>query len=702
MNGEVFVEVRCEELPASMVRPALAALEAGVRGLLDGVSCGASRVWATPRRLAVAISDVDEGRPLTRRTVTGPPADRAFDADGSPTKAGAGFARGKGVGASALHVVDGPRGPVAAVVVEEGGERTEALLGAGIGAVVLGLPFRKAMEWGEGGVRFGRPLHGVAVLFGGQPVSGEVAGLAFAPRTRAHRFAEAPWVEFDSAESWLAGVRAQGVEPDLAVREAMIRSILEEVAVDLGADPIEDDALVEEVLHLVEFPVRVVGSFEDDLLALPERLLVKSMKSHTQSFPISREGALTSSFVAISNNPWGDEATIAAGYARVLRARFYDARFFFAEDRRQPLAAHAGGLERMQWMRGVGSMADKAARLEGLAGELAVVTGADPATASRAGALCKLDLTTQMVGEFPDLQGHMGRLYAAESGEPEAVAMAIEEHYQPASADGAVPASAVGAAVALADRLDTLAGCFGVGIIPSGSGDPQGLRRAAQGVLRIAIEHELRLDLVKWFRAAVRRVHAQSLQTPERFGTWQDKRGTHSAPAAEDELVAQLVAFTTSRLPAVVPTISADLVDAVTSATQADPLVLHRKLSALAEVSGTEDFGPIMVTFKRALNITRDSDDPAPLAKDLGEPAEHALHDALVSAEEQLDGAEAALDYRAALSVVLSLQTPVAAFFDAVLVDAPEPAVRAVRRGLVRRAAALFLRVADFSRVSTR
>jgi glycyl-tRNA synthetase beta chain len=692
-RGELFVELRAEELAPGSIRGALASLEAGLIALIQGVEHGAVRAWATPRRLAVAIADVAPARPVVERVVTGPPAERAFDAAGAPTQAGIGFARGKGVAPSALTVVDGPKGKVVAVTVQEGGERVVELVSAGLEALILGLPFAKSMEWGDGGIRFGRPIHGVVALYAGEVVPGSVAGVVFGDTTRGHRLAPDRDCRVASADDWLAAMRARGVEPDLAAREARIRALLSEGAQRCGGDLVDDDALVERVLHLTEAPTLVCGAFEQDLLALPEKLLVQSMRAHTETFPVRVDGKLTPRFLAISNNPWGDEQLIASGYARVLRARFHDARFFLAEDKKRTLDQHGERLARMQWIRGLGTVADKAARLVRLAPMIAEVTGADPEATARAASLCKSDLATQMVGEFPELQGHMGRLYASHQGERAEVAAAIEEHYAPAGGDGALPASAAGLALALADRFDTLAGCFAVGIVPTGGGDPQGLRRAAAGIVRMAVDRGLDLDLGRWAQVALDGIARQAGGAG--FEAWRA-----AAEPASEATCQRIVEFVLQRQRATAG-VSPDIVDAVVSVSPPEPHVIARRVVALAALTQADGFEPLLVTVKRASNITRTLGAPEGPRAELADPAELALLHAVASAERSIAERPSA-DVDGALAVLAALGPPVAAFFDAVLVDAPDPAVKAARLDLLGRVVSLFRGIADFTRISSR
>lgn len=719
-TAEVFVELLCEELPAGMIGPALEGLAAGLTGLLDSLGHGAVRTWATPRRLAVAVADVPAEKPVVEIEVTGPPADRAFDADGQPTKTGVGFARGKGVDPSALRVVELPkRGRVAAVTVREGGETVQDVLLAGLADVVAGIPFAKAMVWADGDtLPFGRPLHQLVVTYGGAPLSGTVHDIPLRETTRGHRLTPGPFA-VTTADAWVADLRAHHVEPDVAARTAAIQALLVEAAERLGSDPIVDDELLAEVTHLVEWPVLVLGAFDEELLELPPRLLVTSMKVHQRYFPVFQGGRLTHRFVVVSNNPFGDHDTIAEGNARVLRPRFHDARFFFAEDRAKPLAEHAAALPRMRWIRGLGTMADKAERIARLGAWLAPKVGAEPGVAERAGRLTKADLPTQMVGEFPELQGHVGRLYAAAEGASEAVSLAIEEHYLPRFAGDDVASTPGGVALALADRLDTLTGCFGIGLEPRGGGDPQGLRRAALGLVHTLVRHGLHLDLRRLFEEAwavfdrlVRERVADDGDAATAFDRWLKAHRAGEGPAEEAQDVSKLVGFVLARFRAdqVAQGVPPDFVDAVLAADRdrdgeedpVDLVVLDRQLAGLRAVAATPDFPALLQTFKRVLNITKDTDATPPSADGVPAGVEAALVQAADAVAARVDAAAAALDYEAALTAVLDLRAPLEAFFEGVMVNDDDPAVAARRLGILVGVRQVFRSLADFSRISTR
>ena len=674
--ADLLVEVRCEELPHEMIAPARDALASGVVELLEGIAHGDVRTWSTPRRIAVGVEGVAAGRPVEEKLVTGPPMAAAFR-DGAWTRAALGFARGRGVQPDDLVEVDGPKGKVVGATIRVGGEQTRDLVAAGLEKLVLGLPFKKAMRWGDGAVRWGRPIHQVVAVHDGQRIPATVAGIETSDVVVGHRrstLSPGPVVDLDS---YAASLEARWVIADRGRRTELIRERLLEAAAAHGVEVPIDEDLLEEVTDLVEWPTVVVGSFDEDLLHLPERLLVESMKVHQRTFPTRKDGRLHNLVLCVANNPTGDPELIAHGNAKVLRARFYDAKFFFAEDHKVSLAEMGEQLEKMRWVRGLGTMRDKQERLAGFAGALAAIVGANPATSRRAASLCKADLVSQMVGEFPKLQGHMGRLYAEHAGEPAEVALAIEEHYLPRYAADALPTTDEGVVVALADRLDTLCGCFSIGLRPKSSADPQGLRRAANGVLAIVLARRIRLPL------------------PELLAP---------VAASYPELdVPSLVAFVKTRLRAsLLADHATDLVDAVLEAGGDDPVQIQARVEALTRLSRSGRFGSLMTAFKRVLNISKDHQD---VGYDRGvfvEPAEHELADGF----EALDvaGSLEALDVDAALEAMVGLEPAIDDYFDkssGVMVMSDDVSLRNNRLGLLRAIGDLFRSVADFRLIHT-
>lgn len=683
MAAELLVELRCEELPASTIAPALHGLRDGLLDLLEGVPHGDVQLFSTPRRLAVVIAEVAVGRPQKDKVVTGPPM-AAAQRDGVWTRAAEGFARGQGLTTADLTVVEGPRGPVVAARVSTGGEQTADLLAAGLDKVLRSLPSRKSMRWGTSDVRFTRPLHQLIVVLHGERVPLVAANLTTSSDVVGHRRSPVGPGPVSTAQDYIAALLERQVMAVRDTRRQVICDGLDAAAAAEGVTLRIDESLLEEVVDLVEWPVVVVGRFDEALLDLPDRLLEESMRVHQRTFPTWDGDTLSNVVLIVSNNPDGDGALIAEGNRRVLAARFLDARFFLGEDRKTPLAVHGEKLARMQWVRKLGTMAEKQARVAALAQALAPRVGGDPQQAALAGALCKADLCSQMVGEFPKLQGHMGRIYATAEGLDPVVCQAIEDHYLPRHAADALPTSGAGVAVALADRLDTLAGCFRIGLVPKGSNDPQALRRAAIGLLLLVLGRADDASLGELFDDAM----APLASVP-------------GVPAAEAR--DGLVAFVLGRQRALLQAAGhrTDLIDAVLAVGGDRPQRIQSAVEALSRVAGTPEFGELMVAFKRVLNISRDHQDTASDRAFYADPAEHALADGADAAQAAVAEAVAGLDFDAALAQALALKPVIDGFFDAVMVNADDPDLRSARLGLVRRVADLFMGVADFRRIAT-
>ena len=674
MSAELFVALRTEELPARFVAQAAQGLAQGVLALLKGIDHGPVRTWAAPRHIAVSVSEVAAGKPVEEQLVTGPPEAAAFR-DGQPTRAAEGFARGRGIAVEDLEIVDGPKGRVVAARVKTGGEQTREVVAAGLAEAILGISFQKTMRWADRPERWARPIHEIVALYDGQLIEAEVAGVPTGQRTLGHRLFAEPF-EVDGAGSWLAGLRNRRVEADRDARRRTIAAQLRALSSELGCTVLDEDELLDEVQDLVEWPVTITAAFDRSLLDLPPRLLVESMKVHQRVFPLLKDGALQATFLVVTNQPYATDPevaqVIAEGNRKVLAARFHDARFFYAEDRKHSLETHAEKLAGMQWIRKGGTMADKQARVARLSRELAPLLGADSTLAGRAGALCKADLATQMVGEFPELQGHVGMLLARLQGEEADVAEAIEAHYLPTGSGDSPPRSPEGRAVALADRIDTLTGCFARGLKPKGSADPLGLRRAANGVVAIVLDAGLRTELAALLALS------------------------------EEDGGEELVPFVLARARAAWREAHAtDVVDAVLATGDTDLVALDARIRALTGLSGTEDFEALRTTFKRVLNITKEHASTVYVASALPEAAERDLHAAFEEQRQEVAARAAELDYPGALAALLRLRPAVDRFFDEVFVMDEDLQVRANRLGLLRSIGQAFDRIADLTKLAS-
>jgi glycyl-tRNA synthetase beta chain len=689
--ADLLFEIGAEEIPAGFVPPALRQLEEDLAKALDAARLAHGEVKAvgTPRRLAVWAKDVAKRQTDAKTEALGPPVGQAFDAAGNPSPAALGFARSQGVDVSKLGRVQTPKGERVAVTKVEEGRKAEKVLPELLERLVSGLRFRKVMRsrWDE--VTFARPIRWLLALYGGKPLRirhGEVASGAV---TYGHRFVAPKAIRLTGTpEDYVAKLRKATVIVDPAERRVAIEKELAKAAKKARGEIRSDEALVDQVLFLVEHPTGVAGEFEKSSLDLPPEVVVSEMRNHQRYFAVLGEGGrLANRFVAISGTPVKEPKVARHGYERVLRARLADARFFFEEDKRRSLAERVEDLGRRTYQARLGSELDRTRRIGQVATALARALGKDELVpkVEEAARLAKADLGTGMVGEFPELQGIMGGHYARLEGLDPEVADAIEDHYRPIGASEEMPRSDVGALVALADRLHSLVGIIGVGEKATGAADPFGLRRAAIGILRILFGRGYHLSLRRAVEATLDALAGVKL-------------------AAERKAVADgVLDFVRGRVRALwADEFDADLVDAVLAAGFDDVVDARRRLEALADVKRRADFVPLAVAFKRVANIqekagaTGDSGvDPALLQDD----AERHLLSELERVETEAASFRANRNYPAVLRNVATLEPAVARFFDDVLVMADDPRLRANRLGLMRRVAALFAGVADFRKI---
>ncbi len=691
MADSLLLEIGTEELPASFVVPALEELQRALEEKLAAshLTHGAVRPLGTPRRLAVLVEAVVRRSPDLRRQVLGPPVKASFAPDGSATRAAEKFAQGHGRKVADLLRVQTPKGEYLAVDVEEQGKSAEELLPGLLSQVVHGLTFRKSMRWGDVEQTFARPVQWLVAMYGTSVLPFVFADVRSGRETRGHRFLAPAPIALPHASDHAAALERSHVVADVSIRRARLHRAVREAATRAGGVLREDEALLDEVTQLVELPCPVVGSFEERHLQLPAEVLVQEMRSHQRYFSVvDGSGKLLPRFVAVSNTPVRDEALSRRGYERVLGARLTDGRFFFDQDRKTPLAARVPELARVVWQGQLGSYGEKVERLRALAGWLGREAGLERLlpTVDRAALLAKADLVTGMVGEFPELQGVMGRQYALDSGEAPEVALAIAEHYLPRGPADALPTGDAGALVGLADRLDTLAGLFALRKQPTASTDPFGLRRACLGVIRLVLGRGLRLHLGRTLDQALR------LLLPK-------------LPKADLAATrAELLEFFRGRLRALwTDSARPDVVEAVLSAGFDDLRGAEARVQALGALVKTPEFLPLAESVKRAVNIVekQGSDIQGDEVKEalLELPAERALHAAALAAEARVSAALAAEDVREALDAAASLRGPVAAFFETVRVMADDKAVRENRVRLLRRVARVFAPLADFGRI---
>ncbi len=686
-RADVLVEIGTEELPPRAL-PALAqAFEAGVCAGLDAAALahGASHRYATPRRLAVCVEGVAAAQPDRLETRRGPALAAAFDTAGQPTAAARGFARGCGVAVEALERLETDKGAWLAYRHTVAGRSAGELLPDIVRAALADLPIARRMRWGEGRVEFVRPVHWVLLLVGDRAVDAEILGIRAAATTRGHRFHHPDPLPIAAPRDYARILRAPGrVIADLVQRREAVRSGVETAAAGCGGRALIDPALLDEVTALVEWPVALAGSFDAEFLRLPREALIATLTGHQRYFPVEgADGALLPAFVTVSNIESRDPAQVVAGNERVTRPRLADAAFFWDQDRRTPLAARREGLRTIVFQEGLGSLYDKSERVAALATELAPGLGADTGAVRRAAQLGKCDLLTEMVGEFPELQGVMGRHYALHDGEPEAAALAIDEQYRPRHAGDTLPEHPEGTALALAERLDTLVGIFAAGLRPSGDKDPFALRRAAIGVLRILIEGGHDLDV----EALLARAAAGYADFPG---------ASACVPEVVDFILERLRAYYSER------GVAPDVFEAVRACRPTRPADFDRRVRAVTVFRALPEAASLSAANKRLRNLLRQAEHAGGGAVDearLETEEERALYEARGRVEAEVEPLLATGDYERALRVLATLRTPVDAFFEAVMVMVPDTALRANRLALLESVGALFLRIADISRL---
>ncbi len=689
--ADVLLEIGAEEIPAGFVPPALEQLARDLGKALDDarLSHGEVKAVGTPRRLTVWARDVAAKQTDATSQALGPPVAHAFDAEGKPTAAALGFARSQGVDVAALERAQTPKGERLALTKVEKGRKAEQVLPAVLEKLVLGVKFKKSMRSRYDDVTFARPVRWLVALHGGRPLKIRFGEVVSGKVTYGHRFLAPKAIALTGKpEDYVAKLRKAFVIVDPVERRALVEAEVARAAKAAGGKPLANPGLVDEVAFLVESPTGIAGEFEKSNLELPREVVISEMRSHQRYFAVvDSAGKLRNRFVAVAGTKVKDPNVARHGYQRVLRARLADARFFFEEDKKKKLRDRIEALGRRTYQAKLGSELDRTHRIGAIASALARALGKsdlapDVLEASR---LAKTDLTTGMVGEFPELQGIMGAHYARIEGMKPEVADAIEDHYKPIGASGDMPRGDLGALVGLADRLHQLVGIVGVGEKATGAADPFGLRRAAIGILRILLDRGYHLSLA----AAIE----ETLNALQGVKLAQDRAVV--AEQVLDFLRGRLKAQWAEELPS-------DLVEAVLAAGFDDVVDARKRLEALAEVKARPDFLPLALAFKRVANIQEKAGGPGAAKVDpqlLKDEAERTLLSEIERVESEASPLRERRNYPAVLRNVATLEPAVARFFDDVLVMAEEPALRANRLGLMRRVAALFADLADFRKI---
>jgi glycyl-tRNA synthetase beta chain len=689
VNREALLEIGSEELPASFIALGMQQLKALAEESLK--TCGLTYIaidtYGTPRRLAVAIHGLLPSSPDQKKIVTGPPEAIAKDAQGQWTAAALGFARKQGLKPSELAIENGK----VSAVLHVKGVSTRHLLAELYPQWITKLEFPKSMMWEPTHFRYPRPIRWIAAMYGSDLVSFSLAGVRSARWT----LGLGPWapkkIPLTQAGKYVILLKNQCVLVEPAARQEAIRRYTEQAVKRIHGKAHMSVPLLEQVANLVEHPVAILGNFDPAYLDLPKDVLMTCLEHHQKYFPVEQAtgGKLLPHFVGIRNGMSVHQDIVREGYERVLAARLADARFFFKQDRKNPLASKVGALKGVMFQEKLGNLFEKKERVKQLLNALAPLARVSDILekAKHVADLCKADLVTDMVREFPELQGIMARLYAEADGEHRDVAQALEEQYWPLTLSGGLPTSDVAALVSLADKLDTLAGDFAVGLIPTGSADPYGLRRAAVGVVRILEAKKWPLVLTELLKQAVM---------------------IQPVKGSEEETLRKLIQFMGQRLASVLEErgYKFDEIDAVLSAGLGDIGDILSRLKALHELRKRSEFEPLAVSFKRSMNIVRQAakaagmDGNSTVQTELfKEPCEQTLYQVLETAGVQVSSHVQSGAYREALESMVTLREPLDGFFKGVMVMAEDPALKANRLALMKRLVSMFEKIADFSKL---
>lgn len=699
--AELLLEIGVEELPYHFIVPALASLKESAERLFrdQRLAFQSIRTLGTPRRLTVVVEGLATGQTSIVKEAMGPSKTVAFDQAGQPTRAAMGFAAGQGVAVQDLQVRQTPKGEYLFAVKHEKGQPATSVLAEVLPRLVSALTFPKSMKWNETGVRFARPVRWVLALYGGAVLPIEAAGIKASDRTRGHRVVGGgKWLSVRDAASYVRVLERQGVIVDPQRRRQLIQEQIATVCSKTGFRLNEDEALLDQAVYTTELPSSIIGSFKEAYLDVPEEILITSMKEHQGFFSLRHKqtGKLVSHFIAVANNRVKDMSLIREGNERVLAARLADAKFFFDEDRKVKLADRGKKLAGVTFHQKLGTMEQKQERVRKLAGFIAahLYPGEDELgqACDRAASLSKADLLTGIVGEFPELQGIMGGEYALHDGEPAAVAQAIREQYLPKAIEGELPKTIEGQILSLADRLDSIAAFFHVGIVPTGSEDPFALRRHATAIVRIMLEGNLRTDVEPWIE------HARTLVSDHGF------KGTPDTGHQGRRRIVEFLFERVRHYGRVVHLLRDDVIEAVLKPAYDKPLDfvdLAQKMKALEAVTRKPEFDPLIVGFKRAHRLVEKEQwnrEPVDAAK-FQHAAESVLQQAVTDERGRMAAGMSAGDYHQALEALVRLKPAIDAFFTAVMVNADDKVVRNNRLSLLKEVDDLFMVFADFSQI---
>ena len=685
---ELLLEIGTEEIPAGFVPQALSDLKelAQKEFETNRIDFEGIRTLGTPRRIVLVIESVSERQRDEEIKKIGPSKATAFDSSGQPTKAAIGFAKGQSVPVESLEVIQTEKGEYLCAVKREPGKATLEILPSLLPKIILSIPFQKSMRWAENPIRFARPIHWIVSLFGGEVIPFEIGDVRSGKVTYGHRFMHADPIVVKDVKTYLKKMSQASVIVDPAERKNRIEERMIQEGARVSGKVLKDEELLNEVNFLVEYPLPLCGSFDEKFLRLPREVVIHSMKEHQRYFPLMDDyGKLLPHFVFISNISPKDEKVVVKGNERVLKARLSDAAFFFEDDQKIPLEKRVEELKKVVFQAKLGTSYEKVMRFKNLASVIAErINPALRSAVERTALLCKADLVTGMVGEFPKLQGSVGREYARLSGEKPEVYEAIYEHYLPGFSGDRLPSNPVGDMVSIADKMDTIVGCFGVGLLPTGTADPFGLRRQALGIIRIILEKGYSLSLAELI---------------EKSGEQLQEKMDRPFPGVKSEVLDFFrIRYQNFLQDKGYPF---DVIDAVLS-TSFDQLVdIQHRIDALRDAKEWKDFESIVIGFKRAMNILKGVSSLKKVDPSLfSELVEKNLFKSLIDAKGKIDRLLDQRDYPASLLEMSRMKKAIDEFFDKVMVMVEDEAIRNNRLALLDGIGQLFLRFADFSKLT--
>lgn len=687
MPADIIFEIGTEEIPARFIPSALERMKGDFSVLLNeqGISFKTAESYGTPRRLLLYVKDAAEKQVEKAVEVTGPAKAVAYDKDGAPTKAAIGFAKGQGIDVKELQIKKTDKGEYICALKKEGGRDTEGILTELLPRFLLKIDFPKSMYWDDKKVRFARPVRWLTALYGNKPIKFEVANVKSSNMSRGHRFMSPGAFVIGDKESYLHQLESNYVIVEPAKRRKMIIEQIEQIAKEKGGGVLKDEELIDTVTFLVEYPAAICGDFDKKYLELPKDILINAMKEHQKYFSIIDESEkLMPHFICIANTKAKDMDIVKKGNERVLRARLDDASFYFKEDRKKKLSDRTNDLKGVVFQEQLGTLYDKVQRDVALTEYLGPIIDAkllEPA--KRAAYLCKSDLLTGVVGEFPKLQGIIGREYALLDGEKKEAADAIYEHYLPRFAGDELPKTNAGIILSIADKIDNICGCFAIGLIPTGSQDPYALRRQGLGILQILLTKKIHISLIGLIENALSLLKDKA------------KKIEDAKKDALDFISQRMDNLLTSE------GYRYDIVDAVLTAKFDDPYDCFLRIQALNKLKDEPYFEPLMISFKRVINIVPKDFKGAVDEKILKEPAEKELFKAYKALKDDVSPLIKAYKYEEALKRISGLKKEVDAFFDKVLVMDKDEGVKGNRLSLLKEIGLLFNIIADFSKIVT-